>query len=339
MSHEWKIYARSILTQRESEMKDGSPATVKRVALSVRRGFFSGVFTSWDLLKVMIPTMVLVQILKVTGLLSSMAVAGAPLMDLFGLPGESALVLITGGLVNIYAAIAVAVNIPLTVKGMTILAIMVLIAHNLIVETAVQSQSGTPAWITLPVRISAAIFAGLFFAWIMPGGGDVLVQAGMPTGGADSWGQILIANGISLGKIIVIIIGLMVVMDLSREFGIMDQITAGLSMPMKFLGMDRRTSLVTAVGLLLGLAYGAGLIIEETRQNNIGKSEILPTNIFLGTNHALIEDTLIFVAVGASLGWILLGRLLVGYLMLKISLPLVRYFWKPEAFGSNKAKL
>ncbi len=327
------------MIQPESDLRGETPNRVRRVVLSFRRGGISGIFTSWDLLKVMIPTMVLVQILKVTGLLSSMAVAAAPLMDFFGLPGESSLVLVTGGLVNVYAAIAVAVNIPLTAKGMTILAVMVLIAHNLIVETAVQSQSGTPAWITLPVRISAAIFAGLFLAWIMPGGGEVLVQAGMAADGVDSWGQILIANMISLAKIIVIIISLMVVMDLSREFGIMDQVTAGLSLPMKFLGMDRRTSLVTAVGLLLGLAYGAGLIIEETRQNNIGKSEILATNIFLGTNHALIEDTLIFVAVGAGLGWLLLGRLLVGYLMLKISLPLVRYFWKPEGLGSNNTKL
>ena len=89
--------------------------------------------TSWALLKVMVPTMVVVQILKVTGLLGLTAAMSAPIMDVFGLPGESSLVLITGGLVNIYAAIAVAVNIPLTVKGMTILAIMLLIAHNLIV--------------------------------------------------------------------------------------------------------------------------------------------------------------------------------------------------------------
>jgi len=282
----------------------------------------------------MIPTMVLVQILKVTGLLSRMAAMSAPLMDLFGLPGESSLVLITGGLVNIYAAIAVAVNIPLTAKGMTILAIMVLIAHNLIVETAVQSQSGTPAWITLPVRITAAVFGGLLFAWIIPGGGEVIVQAGIQPG-VNSWGDILLANGISLAKIIVIILGLMVVMELSREFGLMDRITAALSIPMKFLGMDRRTSVVTAVGLLLGLAYGAGLIIDETRQSNIGKSEILATNIFLGTNHALIEDTLIFVAVGAGLGWILLGRIVIGYIMLKISLPLVLYFWKPDRLARD----
>lgn len=316
------------MTRPEQELKGLGTGIFKRTALSVHRGFLAGMYTSWTLLKVMIPTMVFVQLLKVTGLLGSIASMGAPLMDLFGLPGEGSLVLITGGLVNIYAAIAVAVNIPLTAKGMTIIAIMVLIAHNLIVETAVQSQSGTPAWITLPVRIMAAVFAGLLFAWIIPDGGEVIIQAGNQAG-IQSWSRILLVNVISLGKIMVIILSLMVVTDLSREFGLMDRITDSLSLPMKFLGMDRRTSVVTAVGLLLGLAYGAGLIIDETRRNNIEKGDILATNIFLGTNHALIEDTLIFVAVGAGLGWILLGRLLIGYIILRVSLPIVLHFWKP----------
>ena len=312
-----------------AEVHAPEPGIIKRTGLSIRRGFLSGVFTSWTLLKVMIPTMVVVQVLKVTGLLGLMAAAGAPLMGLFGLPGESSLVLITGGLVNIYAAIAVAVNIPLTAKGMTILAIMVLIAHNLIVETAVQSQSGTPAWITLLVRISAAIVGGLIFAWVIPEGDNVIVQAGI-SAESGSWDKVLMTNGVSLAKIIIIILGLMVIMDLAREFGLMDRITSALSVPMKFLGMDRRTSVVTAVGILLGLAYGAGLIIDETRRSNIQKDEILATNIFLGINHALIEDTLIFVAVGASLGWILFGRLVIGYIMLRISLPIVLHFWKPD---------
>jgi spore maturation protein SpmB len=272
--------------------------------------------------------MAAVQVLKVTGLLHTVASAGSPLMRFFGLPGESSLVLMTGGLVNIYAAIAVAVNITLTAKEMTILAIMVLIAHNLIVETAVQSQSGTPAWITLPLRITSAIFAGLFFSWVIPENGAILAQGGISED-AGSWGSVLIANVISLSKIVLIILGLMIVTDLVREFGLMDRITTALSIPMKLLGMNRRTALVTAVGLLLGLAYGAGLIIDETRRSGIGKNEILATNIFLGTNHALIEDTLIFAAVGAGLGWILLGRLLIGFMILKVSLPLVLFLWKP----------
>lgn len=299
-----------------------------RIISSLRDGFYAGAYTSWTLLKVMVPTMAAVQVLKATGLLHMVASAGAPLMRFFGLPGESSLVLITGGLVNIYAAIAVAVNITLTAKGMTILAIMVLIAHNLIVETAVQSQSGTPAWITLPLRITAAIFAGLLFSWIIPENGVILAQGGILEG-AGSWGTVLFANVISLSKIVLIILGLMMVTDLVREFGLLDRITTALSIPMKLLGMNRRTSLVTAVGLLLGLAYGAGLIIDETRRSGIGKNEILATNIFLGTNHALIEDTLIFAAVGAGLGWILLGRLIIGFVILKLSLPLVLLFWKP----------
>jgi len=317
----------AMLHEREAPAGDGD--RMKRVVRSIRQGLLSGSFTSWTLVKVMIPTMALVQLLKVTGVLDLIASMGAPLMDLFGLPGESSLVLITGGLVNIYAAIAVAVNIPLTAKGMTILAIMVLIAHNLVVETAVQSESGTPAWITLPVRITAALLAGLLFAWVIPESGRLLVQV-LARPQDLTLGRILLANGISLLKIIAIIFSLMVVMDLGREFGVLDQITGALSLPMKVLGMDRRTSLVTAVGLLLGLAYGAGLIIDETRRNRIGKAEILATNIFLGTNHALIEDTLVFVAVGANLGWILLGRLVIGYFVLRISLPMVLYFWKPE---------
>ena len=41
----------------------------------------------------------------------------APFMKYFGLPGEASLALLTGALVNIYAAIAVAVNIQSTSGG------------------------------------------------------------------------------------------------------------------------------------------------------------------------------------------------------------------------------
>ena len=74
-------------SKREAEWLE--PGAVKRVVLSIRRGSLSGLFTSWILLKVMIPTMVVVQLLKVTGLLDAMADLGAPLMGMFGLPGET----------------------------------------------------------------------------------------------------------------------------------------------------------------------------------------------------------------------------------------------------------
>ena len=182
---------------------------IKRVTDAVKSGLASGVLTSLTLLKVMVPTILVVQVLKVTGLLSLLASAAAPMMGLFHLPGEASLVLFTGGLVNIYAAIAVAVNIPLTAKGMTVLAVMVLIAHNLIVETAVQRKAGTPARIILPARIIAALLAGLLFSRLIPEKGKVLVQSGLPIEGG-GWTDILAGNVLSLVKIVVIIVSLMV---------------------------------------------------------------------------------------------------------------------------------
>jgi len=304
------------------------PGVGERFQKSLGRGLLTGFHTSWTLIKVMVPTMAAVQFMKLTGLLSLLADLTSPFMNLFRLPGEASLVLITGGLVNIYAAIAVAVNIPLDPGGMTVLAIMVLIAHNLIVETAVQKRAGTPASIMLTARLTASVAAGLVFSRIVSGDGHRVIQSHQQSGDG-GWKGVLAGNAVSLVKIAVIIVSLMILVEAMREFGLMDRITRALELPMKALGMDRRTSFVAAVGLLLGLAYGAGLIIEEADRSGIGKREILATNLFLGTSHALVEDSLIFAAVGAHLGWIVLGRLAFGIIFLKIATPLVLFVWKP----------
>jgi hypothetical protein len=302
--------------------------TGARLEKSIQRGLLSGLHTSWILIKVMVPTIALVQVMKATGLLGLLAKLATPFMDLFHLPGEASLVLITGALVNIYAAIAVAVNLPLNPGGMTVLAVMVLIAHNLVVETAVQSRAGTPAIIMVTARLTAAAAAGLLFSRIVSGDGHAVVRTGQ-TVGSGGWVEVLAGNAASLLKITLVIVSLMVLVEAIREFGMMDRITDALDLPMRTLGMDRRTSFVAAVGLLLGLAYGAGLIIEEAERSGIGKREILATNLFLGTNHALIEDSLIFAAVGAHLGWIVLGRLAFGVVFLKVATPLVLFLWRP----------
>ena len=304
-----------------------------RFSGALKNGFTSGVFTSGALLKVMIPTMAAVWVLKRIGALDVLARWTSTFMSVFHLPGETALVLITGGLVNIYAAIAVAVNIPLTGQEMTILAIMVLIAHNLLVETAVQSRAGTPAVIMLSTRLGAAGLAGIIFARIIPESSDPVIRAAGEMGEGSQMAAVY-GNVLSLFKIVIIIVVLMVLIEAMREYGIMDRITAALEKPMKALGMDSRTSFVAAVGLVLGIAYGAGIIINEANRSRIGKKEILATNLFLGTNHALLEDSFIFAAVGAGLGWIVLGRLVFGIIFFQIALPLILYLWKLEEKSS-----
>lgn len=275
---------------------------------------------AWLLLRIMVPTMAIVQVLKALGALEFLAHLASPVMKIFALPGEAALAILTGGVVNIYAAIAVAVNIPMTAKSMTVLAIMVLIAHNLIVETAVQSRAGTPAVVMLTVRISAALVAGFIFARIIPDGGVILGRTAASD--ASGLGQVLVSNVMSLLRITIIVITLMLLVEISREFGLMDRFMNVLQWPMRTLGLHRKTAFVAAVGLILGLAYGAGLIIDETKKSSISSREILATNVFLGTSHALIEDSLVFAAVGANLLWIVVGRLVFGSIFLRLVMPL-----------------
>jgi len=290
--------------------------------------------TAWLLIKVMVPTMAVVQVLKALGVMGFLAREAAPLMKYFGLPGEASLALLTGGLVNIYAAIAVAVNIPMTAKSMTVLAIMVLIAHNLIVETAVQSKAGTPAAIMLTTRLSAAFLAGLLFGRIIPEKGGVLVQS-LSHEQNTGLTEVVLANAVSLAKIAAIVISLMIAVELFREFGLMDRLIAVLHWPMRVLGLNRKTAFVTAVGLVLGLAYGSGLIIEESKRNSLTGREVLATNVFLGTNHALIEDSLVFAAVGANLFWIVIGRLIFGSIYLRLAVPLAAKWVKDDSPGQN----
>ncbi|UCF31342.1 MAG: hypothetical protein JSV26_02690 [bacterium] len=314
-----------------SEQLSGSPhlPVPARIRNSGRRGFASGLATAWIMVKIMVPTIVLVQILRAAGILEILSSAAAPFMKYFGLPGEAALALITGAVVNIYACIAVAVNIPMTAKSMTILAVMVLIAHNLIVETAVQSKAGTPAALMLAVRLSASWIAGLVFAAIIPDEGTFLNLA-VSTQSPRGVGQVILSNAVSLAKIAIIIITLLLLTEILREFGVMDRFMTALNRPMRVLGMDRKTSFIAAVGLVLGLTYGAGLIIDEAKKNPFTRREILATNVFLGTNHALIEDSLLFAVVGASLPWIVLGRLAFGSVYLRAVMPVIKRCVKDE---------
>ena len=60
------------------------------------------------------------------------------------------------------------------------------------------------------------------------------------------------------------------------------------------------------VGIILGIAYGAGILIKNAATGNMSKKEIILSCLFLSLCHAVFEDTLIFVAVGAN-GLIILG--------------------------------
>ncbi len=118
-------------------------ASVKAtIARDVRLGLKSGVHTFWMLGRVMIPAYGMALVLERIGVIDALAKAAAPIMSLLGLPGEAAVPLIVGYVLNVYAAVGALQALSLDPRQITVLAIAVLIGHNLLVEGAVLQKAG-----------------------------------------------------------------------------------------------------------------------------------------------------------------------------------------------------
>ena len=123
---------------------------------------------AWFLLKIILPMYVATEILKLTGILEKVAEYLAPVMGVWGLPGEAAAVLAAGYLVGIYAGAAVTASLNLTAAQITVLGVIVGISHSLLVEGALLRQllPGSFYRITI-MRIVLSLAAGWVMSWML----------------------------------------------------------------------------------------------------------------------------------------------------------------------------
>lgn len=66
------------------------------------------------------------------------------------------------------------------------------------------------------------------------------------------------------------------------------------------------------IGILFGIAYGAGVLIPQSRSGDLDAKQVFLIAAFLGLCHAIIEDTFLFVALGANGLVIIVTRFLVA---------------------------
>jgi hypothetical protein len=112
------------------------------------------------MVKVIVPCYIIIEFVKHAGLIDTISSFFKPFMSILGLPGEAALGLMAGYLINLYAAIAVLAPLNLSTKDITVMALILGIAHSLPVETPVTRQTGVNAWVLLIVRIVLSLVAG-----------------------------------------------------------------------------------------------------------------------------------------------------------------------------------
>jgi hypothetical protein len=79
--------------------------------------------------------------------------------------------------------------------------------------------------------------------------------------------------------------------------------------------MNGNTSTTLVTGLLIGLAYGAGVMIQAVQEEGVSKKDATLAFIFLVACHAVVEDTLVFIPLGIPVLPLLLIRVITALLL------------------------
>lgn len=272
----------------------------------------------WNLLKIMVPIMLLVEVGIRLGLVDILGTAIAPAMDLVGLPAAASVVLATNLLVGLYGAAAALIgllpNMEYTVADATVLGGMMLIAHAMPVEQRIVQKTGCSLIFTTLFRLAAAFLYGwlLHQTYSFIGGYDT---AAVTLWSADmkqdtSWLAWAWSSIRSLFMIFWILLALITGLKLLEVSGITARLTRILAPTLSVVGIGPNAAPLAMVGVLLGLAFGGGLILAEIRKGHLRPRSIFLAICFMCLCHSLIEDTFIVLALGADWVGVVIGRLL-----------------------------
>jgi Uncharacterized protein conserved in archaea len=299
------------------------------------------------LVKVMLPVMAAVEIGQQLGWVDALGRAIGPAMAWLALPPEAGLVWVTGACVGVYGAIAaligLAPSMDLTAAQFSALCAMILFTHALPVEQAIVRRAGASFWATGALRVGAALLYGGAVSWVSRWTGVLdqpaplhwLHDTALAPGGDGGLAAWLQATALSLALTYAVIVALLVLLDVFERTGVNRLLTAALSPLLRVSGLDPRATPVTMVGVLLGLSYGGALIIEEADKQQFPRRTRFLALSWLSLSHSLIEDTALFLAMGADIWVILVGRVLLTLVVVAL---LARLPWGGEpAAGTARA--
>ena len=280
--------------------------------MCVKQAWPMGLKTSIWLIKLTLPVSFAVLLLDYFGLLVIMAEYTSPIFKLIGLPGVAALVLITSIFTNIYSVVAVLTTLALPVRDGTILAVMCLISHGFLIETAILKKTGSSAIRMLLLRLISSFIIGGILNFILPGtpsDGSYLYQnqTGDLSQSIIVW---LPQIGATLLKIVILVNGLLIIQRCLEEFGILKYLTKPLSPFMRLMGLPKESSFLWMVGNTIGLAYGSAVMLQKVEEGQLNKKECDLLNHHLAISHSQLEDPLLFLSLGYSIPVLIIPRVL-----------------------------
>jgi heme exporter protein D len=262
--------------------------------------------TTWLILKLIVPFYILAEVLFYFDLLRHIDFLFAPITELIGLPPEATPALIAGMMFNLYAAIAFAAPLELSAYQWSVLGLFLGICHSLLVETAIIKKIGVSVFYTILMRVSAGILA-VFTLNLFPKSwfaGTRAAAIPKPETYASVQDMLLSSayKAVILAvEVTILVIAVLFVLELIKS-----------SQWLKNYQQKVSKSFSIMTGLILGITYGAGVLINESRAGHMNRTDLWFVSTFLIICHAIIEDTLLFVIFGANLWLLVIIRMIMA---------------------------
>lgn len=292
----------------------------------IKRSLVGGGRKGWDgflwLLKILVPISLLTVLLQQSGAIQALNFLLEPAMGLLSLPPSAALPIITGALAGIYGGIAAMAMLPFTSDQMTLIAIFMLIAHNLIQEGVIQARSGMSGFKAVVSRLVTAGFTVMAVAWLLDVDPALSTAAAAPVAVSSFAGTLLnwaIATLELSVKMLLIIVVVMIVMEAMQTFNLVPVVVRIFSPVLWLMGLNRRVGLLWLTAVLFGITYGGAVIVQEARRGGFSREEIESLHLSIGVNHSMIEDPALFLSFGLHPFWMWIPRLVAAVLIVHVA--------------------
>jgi hypothetical protein len=253
---------------------------------------------AYTIIILVIPFSLVCSLLNYLGVIQNVAFLFSPFGSALMLPPGIAIAMASGCFFNLYAGIAVAETLDLTASQWTIFGIFLAVCHSIPLEGAVLKKVGIPfTWHCL-----TRLFCGFGSAWAF----SRLIYANevsslsfsIPSKDLNLVPKVTksfisflfesLGDSLTLTvKIITLVVSLILLFELLKS----------QKMVAKFLDKNPYFSSLL-VGGLLGITYGAGILLKDIK--NVSKLQRVLLLSFLMLAHGLIEETLLFSFFGAS---------------------------------------
>ena len=284
----------------------------------------------WDLLKFMVPILILVKIAEELNILSYLVYPFMPVMDFLGIPPVYAVVWLVAIFNGNYGAFSMILilfqDYGLTYEQITVLSLLCLIAHNLFVESAIAYKLGVKTSYIVILRVFTAFCLGVivhkfcnYFGYLQEEVSNILMQntnvkqlSLLSIWNLDDfnlqfqiWQSHMYNWLLSQVKIIIyiftVIFLVFIIVQILKDLNIMNKINKHFNIFAKALRITRNNSMITLICFLIGISYGWGLLNEESSNNQgFKKEQALKVVSFISLAHGVVEDSLLFIILGSN---------------------------------------